>query len=41
MNPADMPQTASHFLWLESYYSADLGWELTLSNGKTITITYG
>ncbi|WP_143831257.1 hypothetical protein [Octadecabacter temperatus] len=40
MDPAEMPQTASHFLWLDSYRAADGGWELVLSNTKTITITY-
>ena len=40
MNPAEMPRTISHYLWLETYQVADDGWELVLSNNKTITITF-
>lgn len=40
MNPADMPTTTGHYLWLTTYRSAESGWELELSDGKTVTISY-
>lgn len=40
MDPADMPQTASHYLWLESYTPTETGWRLQLADGRSITVTY-
>lgn len=40
MNPADMPRSVSHFVWLETYRSTEKGWELDLSDGNSIIITY-
>ena len=40
MDPADMPQTVSHYSWLEGYEAGADGWRLSLSDGRTITVTY-
>lgn len=40
MDPSDMPQSTSHFVWLTSYRAVGNGWELDLSDGRTVTITF-
>lgn len=40
MDPNDMTRTVSHYSWFETHHATDQGWELGLSDGKTVTITY-
>jgi len=40
MDPADMPQTASHYSWLNHYAQGETGWRLQLSDERRITVTY-
>ena len=38
MDPADMPQTVSHFAWMDGLVWAADGWTLTLTDGQQVRI---
>ncbi len=40
MDPANMPQSASHFPWLCGWDTGATGWALSLCDGRTVTIPY-
>ena len=38
MDPADMPQTVSHYAWMDGLVWEDGGWTLTLTDGQHVRI---
>ncbi len=38
MNPADMPQTTSHYAWLQSISWESDGWTLELTDGQRLSV---
>ena len=40
MDPADMPQTTSHYAWLCNWNPDTEGWTLALCDDRTVTVRY-
>lgn len=40
MDPASLPRTASHWLWLEGYELAETGYRLRLVDGRSVLLTF-